>query len=80
LRQICVIREVLSDFEKKLVSNIVGAMKGIDVPQTGDIVHRQLCHFFRSDIGLGMAIAQGLDVNPEDAMRKKHLKVTAPAA
>jgi catalase len=53
-------REVLSDADKKnLVSNIVGAMKGIDGPKKGDIVNRQLCHFFRADIGLGMAIAQG---------------------
>jgi catalase len=34
------------------------------------IINRQLCHFFRADIGLGIAIAQGLGVNPEEAMPK----------
>jgi catalase len=55
-------------------------MKGIDGPKKNEIINRQLCHFFRADIGLGMAIAQGLGVNPEDAMPKKHSKeVTVPA-
>ncbi|MFM9908772.1 MAG: catalase [Chitinophagaceae bacterium] len=68
-------REVLSDSDKKnLVSNVVGAMKGIDGPKKSDIINRQLCHFFRADIGLGMAIAQGLGVNPEQAMPKQHSK------
>ena len=57
-------REVLSDYDKKnLVSNIVGAMKGIDGPKKNEIVFRQICHFFRADIGLGMAIAQGLGLD-----------------
>ncbi len=68
-------REVLSEQDKKnLVSNIVGAMKGIDGPKKAEIVNRQLCHFFRADIGLGMAIAQSLGVNVEDAMPKQHNK------
>jgi catalase len=66
-------REVLSDSDKKnLVSNIVGAMKGIDGPKKEEIINRQLCHFFRADIGLGMAIATALGVNVEDAMPKQH--------
>ena len=61
-------REVLSEYDKKnLVSNIVGAMKGISGPKKAEIVNRQLCHFFRADIGLGMAIAMGLGVNVEEA-------------
>lgn len=68
-------REVLSDQDKKnLVSNIVGAMKGIDGPKKGEIINRQLCHFFRADIGLGMAIAQGLGVDVEQSMPKQHNK------
>ncbi len=68
-------REVLSAQDKKnLVSNIVGAMSGISGPKKADIVNRQLCHFFRADIGLGMAIAQALGVNPEEAMPKQHAK------
>jgi catalase len=66
-------REVLSDYDKKnLISNIVGAMKGIEGPKKGEIINRQLCHFFRADIGLGMAIATALGVNVEDAMPKQH--------
>ena len=49
-------------------------MRGIDGPKKGEIINRQLCHFFRADIGLGMAIAQALGVNPEEAMPKKHAK------
>jgi len=68
-------REVLRDYEKKnLVSNIIGAMSGIAGPKKGEIINRQLCHFFRADIGLGMAVAQGLGVNVEQAMPKQHDK------
>ncbi len=74
-------REVLSDVDRKnLVSNVVGAMKGIDGPKKGEIINRQLCHFFRADIGLGMAIAQGLglDMNSlQEQMPARHEAVTA---
>ncbi len=66
-------REVLNDEDKKsLINNIVGAMSGIEGPRRSEIINRQLCHFFRADIGLGMAIAQGLGINPEQAMAQKH--------
>lgn len=66
-------REVLSEEDKKsLVNNIVGAMSGITGPKRGDIINRQLCHFFRADIGLGMAIAQGLGVTLDQAMPTAH--------
>lgn len=64
-------REVLSPQDKKnLVSNIVGAMSGIAGPKRADIINRQLCHFFRADIGLGMAIAQGLGVTVDESVMK----------
>ena len=70
-------RDVLSDQDKKnLLSNIVGAMSGIVGPKRGEIINRQLCHFFRADMGLGMAIAQKLGVNVENAMPKQHIKET----
>jgi catalase len=73
-------REVLSDYDRKnLVCNIIGAMSGISGPKKNDIVNRQLCHFFRADIGLGMAIASGLGVNPETAMPKQHSGTPASA-
>ncbi|MEO8403413.1 MAG: catalase [Chitinophagaceae bacterium] len=74
-------REVLSAEDKKnMVSNIVGAMKGIDGPLKGEITNRQLCHFFRADIGLGMAVALALGINPEEAMPKQHSKETVVEA
>lgn len=51
---------------KNLVSNIVGAMSGITGPKRADIINRQLCHFFRADIGLGMAIAAGLGIQVDE--------------
>ena len=57
-------REVLKDQDKKnLVSNIVGAMSGISGPMKDTIVNRQLCHFFRADIGLGMADRKSTRLN-----------------
>ena len=61
-------RKVLTPADRKnLVHNIAGAMSGISGPKREVIVQRQLCHFFRADIGLGMAIAQamGVNVDPE---------------
>jgi catalase len=51
--------------KKHLVQNIVGAMSGISGPEKDEIVNRQLCHWFRADISLGMGIAQGLGVSVE---------------
>ena len=66
-------RKVLDEQGKKnLVTNFAGAMKGIDGPKKDEIINRMLCHFFRADIGFGMAIAQALEINPEMAMPKQH--------
>lgn len=66
-------REVLSAEDKKsLVANISGALNGVSGPKRGEIINRQLCHFFRADIGLGMAVAQALGINPDEAMPKQH--------
>ncbi len=51
-------------------------MSGISGPKKDEIVNRQLCHFFRADIGLGMAIATALGVNPETAMPKQHAEAS----
>ncbi|TDQ75191.1 catalase [Sphingobacterium yanglingense] len=52
----------LLDNEQKnhLVANIVGAMSGIEGPKRDEIVMRQLCHWFRADMNLGMGVAKGL--------------------
>lgn len=56
-----------------LVNNIVGHMSGIDGPKRDEIINRQLCHFFRANIELGMRVAQGLGVNI-DANAMNHTK------
>ena len=45
------------------VKNIVGAMSGIDGPKREQIINLQLCHWFRADLSLGMAVAQGLGIS-----------------
>ncbi|MCW3464091.1 catalase [Chitinophaga nivalis] len=54
---------LLTPEEKRdAIHNIVGAMSGISGPKKDEIINRQLCHFFRADIQLGMSIASGLGV------------------
>lgn len=56
--------------KQHLISNIVGAMNGIDGPKKEQIVNRQLCHWFRADINLGMAIAKGLALDLTETMKQ----------
>ncbi|ALM50222.1 catalase [Flavobacterium psychrophilum] len=58
--------------KKNTISNIVGAMSGIEGPLRDKIVNLQLCHWFRADITLGMGIAQGLGVNIDPSMFNNH--------
>ena len=53
---------------KNLVSNIIGSMSKIDGPKRDEIINRQLCHFFRANIEMGMKIASGLQVNIDSDM------------
>lgn len=56
-------REAMNGQDRKnLVSNIVNAMSNICGYKKDDIINRQLCHFFRVDIQLGIAVAEGLGV------------------
>jgi catalase len=60
-------RKVMNDDERRnTVSNIVAAMSGICGEKKDEIIKRQLCHFFRADIQLGMAVAKGLGVDIDD--------------
>lgn len=61
------------DDRSALVNNIVSSMRAIDGPMRATIINRQLCHFFRANIELGMKIAQGLNVNI-DANMMTHAK------
>lgn len=49
--------------KQNLISNIVGAMSGIDGPKKEEITMRQLCHWFRADENLGMGVAKGLNID-----------------
>ncbi len=55
-----------------LVSNIVSAMAGICGDKKDQIINRQLCHFFRVDVQLGMAVAKGLGVTIDEKIKPKH--------
>ena len=60
-------RKAMNDLDRKnLVHNIIGAMSGITGPKKDEIINRQLCHFFRADIQLGMAIASGMGVKVDE--------------
>jgi catalase len=62
-----------ADQRQNLVNNIVSSMKGITGIKKDEIINRQLCHFFRANIDLGMKIARALQVNI-DANMMTHSK------
>jgi catalase len=43
-------------------------MGGINGVKKDEIVNRQLCHWFRADMNLGLGIAKGLELNLDKAM------------
>lgn len=59
-------RLMTPEAKRNTISNIVGAMSGISGPKKEIIVNRQLCHWFRADIALGLGIANGLGLNVDD--------------
>ncbi len=63
-------RLMSGDEKQELIKNIAGAMSGIEGPKRELIVNRQLCHWFRADIGLGMAVAKGLQLDLDEAMKE----------
>jgi catalase len=71
--------KAMNDYDRhNLVSNLVGAMSGISGKKKDLIINRQLCHFFRADVKLGMAVAKGLGVDIEAVMKTlKHNSVPA---
>lgn len=58
---------------ENLVNNIVASMKEISGSKKDEIINRQLCHFFRANIELGMKVASQLSVNI-DANMMNHSK------
>ena len=62
-------RSVMNEQDKKnLATNIVSSMSGITGEKKNEIINRQLCHFFRMDMTLGMSIAQGLNITIDQKM------------
>ncbi len=60
-------RKAMNEQDRKnLVNNIISAMSGIEGDKKNEIINRQLCHFFRADIQLGMSIASGLGITIDD--------------
>ena len=56
--------KAMNDADRQnLISNIISSMNGISGPKRDEIINRQLCHFFRANIELGMKIAMGLQIN-----------------
>jgi len=62
-------KNVMNAEEKaNTISNIVGAMSGISGPKKDEIIHRQLCHWYRADPELGAGVAAGLGVDADKVM------------
>ncbi|WP_069660566.1 catalase [Arcticibacter eurypsychrophilus] len=61
----------LMDAQNKahLIANIASSMSGIEGPRKEEIVNRQLCHWFRADLSLGIGVAKALSVDMEKAMQ-----------
>ncbi len=57
-----------------LIHNIVNHMNKIDGPKRDEIINRQLCHFFRANIELGLKVASGLQINIDSEMMN-HSKI-----
>lgn len=56
-------RQVLTETDRQhLIHNIVASMQGITGPKRDTIIARQLCHFCRADMALGMGVAAGLGI------------------
>lgn len=54
--------------KESAIQNIVNSMSGIEGPKRNEIINRQLCHWFRADVQLGMGIAQGLGIQIDPSM------------
>jgi len=59
------------DQKQALIKNIIHDMNGIkEGPEKEMSVNLQLCHWFRIDIGLGIAVAKELDLDLGEMMKQ----------
>ena len=64
--------QVMGETERQnTINNIVNAMRAIEGPKRDEIIMRQLCHWFRASVTLGMGIAKGLGIPVQDL--QKHM-------
>jgi catalase len=70
-------RLIIEQDKKNTISNIVGSMQRIVTEKKAETINRQLCHFFRADVNLGMEIVKGLSVNVDQFMPKNSYPGTA---
>ena len=62
-------KKAMNDYDRhNLVSNIIASMSGISGEKRELIINRQLCHFFRADATLGLAIVKGLGMDLDAIM------------
>jgi catalase len=65
-------RQVLTATDQQhLIHNIVASMQGITGPKRSEIISRQLCHFCRADLQLGMSVAAGLGIDIDKLLPKE---------
>lgn len=65
-------RDVMTEQDRgNLISNIVSSMRDISGRKKDVIIDRQLCHFFRVDLQLGMAVAKGLGITINESDLEK---------
>jgi catalase len=62
------------DQKQNLIRNIVHSLSRIEGSEKELMVNKQLCHWFRIDISLGIAVAKGLDLDLSETM--KHMPQT----
>jgi catalase len=62
-------KQLTEDQQHDLTKNIVHTMSNITGPEKEMTVNLQLCHWFRIDISLGIAVAKGLDIDLGEAMK-----------
>jgi catalase len=62
-------RLLTEEAKKELITNIITAMRSIGGPNKEMTLNLQLCHWFRMDMSLGMAVANGLNINMQELMK-----------
>lgn len=68
-RQGDIYKQLTEDQQHELIKNIVHSMSNISGPEKEMVINLQLCHWFRIDISLGIAVAKELDLDLGEMMK-----------